>query len=288
MTVSDERRESVQRLSRDLARAGASLSEQEARFLVDAFYLMQDDRKRAHNQVRAMTGEPHSLLVWLAEQSTTLESQIKRALDSYTDAHLSGVWMKSVYGVGPIIAAGMLAHIDINRAPTVGHVYSFAGIAGAGQKPWIKGQKRPFNAALRTLCWKVGQSFMKFSNQPECVYGALYREQKGYYASHNDAGDYAATAATALQTKKIGKDTDAFKAYSSGRLPLAQIDARARRYAVKRFLSHLHCILHWQAHRRLPPNPYALDHLGHAHFVMMPNIELVPGLREALQERGMI
>ena len=26
----------------------------EARYLVDAYYLMQDDRKRAHNQVRAM------------------------------------------------------------------------------------------------------------------------------------------------------------------------------------------------------------------------------------------
>ena len=53
----------------------------EARFLVDSYYIMQDDRKRAHNQVRAMAAEPHTTLAWLAEQSSDLELQIKRALD---------------------------------------------------------------------------------------------------------------------------------------------------------------------------------------------------------------
>jgi hypothetical protein len=280
--------EPLNRLTRDLIKATTTMSEQEARYLVDAYYLMQDDRKRAHNQVRAMTAEPHTVIAWLATNSQTMENQIKRALEAYTDAKPVGVWMKSIYGIGPVIAAGMLAHIDITRSPTVGHIYSFAGIAGADQKKWEKGKKRPFNADLRTLCWKVGQSFMKFHKEDACVYGHVYRAQKDVYVAHNEAGDYREAAARALVEKKYDKDTEAFAHYTAGHLPPAQIDARARRYATKRFLSHMHAVMYWNEYQQLPPNPYALDHLGHAHFVMMPNVELVPGLQEALKKKGLI
>ncbi len=50
--ISRDHRSPVTRLSRDLVHAATTLSEDEARYLVDAYYLMQDDRKRAHNQVR--------------------------------------------------------------------------------------------------------------------------------------------------------------------------------------------------------------------------------------------
>lgn len=280
--------EPLNRLTRDLVKASTTMSEQEARYLVDAYYLFQDDRKRAHNQVKAMTAEPHSVIAWLAGNSQMMENQIKRTLDAYTDAKPVGIWMKSIFAVGPVIAAGMLAHIDIKRSPTVGHIYSFAGIAGEDQKKWEKGKKRPFNADLKTLCWKVGQSFMKFHKDQRCVYGRVYRVQKDIYEARNEIGDYRETAARALVEKKFRKDTDAFEHYSAGHLPPAQIDARARRYATKRFLSHLHCVMYWNEHQRLPPNPYALDHLGHAHFIMMPNVELVPGLQEALKEKGLI
>ena len=163
MTDTLEHREPAIRLSRDLIKASSTMTTMEARYLVDAYYLMQDDRKRAHNQVRAMEEEPHSVIGWLAGQSETLEGQIKRALDSYSDSHPAGAWLKSNYGIGPVIAAGLLAHIDIRKAPTVGHIWRFAGLDPTTK--WEKGQKRPFNAELKTLCWKLGQSFMKFSQQ---------------------------------------------------------------------------------------------------------------------------
>ena len=31
-------------------------------------------------------------------------------------------------GIGPVIAAGLLANIDIKQAPTVGHIWRFAGL----------------------------------------------------------------------------------------------------------------------------------------------------------------
>jgi hypothetical protein len=287
MTDTDlEHLPSARRLSRDLIKATTTLSEQEARFLVDAYYLMQEDRKRANNQVRAMEAEPHLLVGWLAEQSETLEGQIKRALDAYSDSHAVGQWLKSVFGIGPVIAAGLLAHIDITKCPTAGHIWRFAGYDPTTK--WEKGQKRPWNAGLKTLCWKAGQSFMKFSNNDECVYGKVYRERKAYEIARNDRGDNAAVAASTLEARKFGKDTEAFKAYTIGKLPPGQIDARARRYAVKLFLSHLQLVWHWIHFRRVPAKPYALGHLDHTHFIDPPNIELVEGLLPALRAEGLM
>ena len=62
-----ELKASITRLTRDLVKAAATLSDDEVRYLVDGYYLMQEGRKRASNQVRAMDKEPTLLLAWLAE-----------------------------------------------------------------------------------------------------------------------------------------------------------------------------------------------------------------------------
>ena len=258
----------IVRMSKDIANAAKTLSDEEARYLVDAYYIMQDDRKRANNQVRALgdSAEPNSVLSWLAEQSDTLEKQVKRALDKYTAGHVMGEWMRSVYGIGPVLSAGLLAHIDISKAQTVGHIWRFAGLDPTMK--WEKGQKRPWNAGLKTLCWKIGQSFMKFSNDDECVYGHIYRERKAYEVARNERGDNAELAAVLVANFK--KDTEAFKHLSAGVLPPGQIDARARRYSVKLFLSHMHHVWYKKQFGVEPPNPYPIAILGHAHHILPP------------------
>lgn len=285
-TIINENRESVKRLSRDLMLATKTMSDDEARFLVDAYYLMQDDRKRSHNQVRQMEAEPHAVIAWLGDQSETLEGQIKRALESYTDTRPVGLWLKANFGIGPVIAAGLLGHIDIHKAPTVGHIWRFAGLDPTVK--WEKKTKRPWNAGLKTLCWKIGQSFMKFSGSDDCNYGKVYRERKAYEVARNDRGDNAEVAAETLATKKFDKKTDAFKHYTAGHLPPAQIDARARRYAVKLFLSHLHLVWYFVEFKELPAKPYAIGHLDHAHFDPPLHLELIDGLSEALRSKGWI
>jgi hypothetical protein len=120
----------IARLNRDLKVAALKLSDDEARFLVDSYYTMQEDRIRADHQRRSLeeTNQPHSVLEWLFNQSETLEKQIARALDSYSDASAIGLWAKSICGIGPVITAGLLSHIDIHQAPTVGHIWRFAGL----------------------------------------------------------------------------------------------------------------------------------------------------------------
>lgn len=265
-----EYEEAIERLSRDLAMAGRTMGAREARFLVDAYYTSQENRKRAANQVRAMSTpeqpEPHVLLDWLFRQSKTIEGQIRRALDQYTQGHVMGSWMRQVVGIGPVISAGILAHLEKPR-PTVGKIYAFAGIAGDGQKPWKAGEKRPYNTQLKTICWHAGQSFMKFSGRDDCFYGKIYRERKAFEQRMNDEGKRTETAAEWLP--RVGKTTEAYKHYAAGRLPPSQIDARSRRVAVKLFLSHVNEV--WLIRLGLPvPAPFAIGRQGHSDYIAPP------------------
>lgn len=261
--------EPITRLTKDIKAAALMLTDDEARFLVDYYYIAQEDRKRSFNQERALDeqAEPNAVIAWLATQSITLEKQILRALDAYTEAHVMGSWMREIVGIGPVISAGFLAHIDITKAPTVGHIWRFAGLDPTVQ--WAKGQKRPWNAGLKTLCWKAGQSFMKFSGREDCFYGRIYRERKQYEIDRNERGENAVRAAELVA--KVGKSTEAFKHLSAGKLPPGQIDARARRYAVKLFLSHLHGEWHRRHFGAEPPLPYPIAHQGHAHVIKAPH-----------------
>lgn len=338
--------EPIQKLTKDLKQASYILSATEARFLVDAYYQMQDNRIRADGQVRSMSqdGEPHAVLQWLADQNTNLENQVKKALDAYSGAHPVGEWARSQKGIGPVIAAGLLAHIDIRKCPTAGHIWRFAGLdptvewkksadidamvkeaAKSADTPfdlvakvapllnrkaeniWAMAESfatdretgemsapkmadvtralktRPFNATLKTLCWKVGESFVKVSGDDEAFYGRLYRTRKEQESIRNEAGEFKQQAVDKLEKFNIGKGTDAYKAYSAGKLPLAHIHARAKRYAVKIFLSSLHLVWYHAEFGVLPPKPFAIEHLGHAHIIKPPGYETMPDLRKALE-----
>lgn len=261
----------VARLTRDIKAAAATLSDAEARFLVDSYYTMQNARIRAGNQIDALrrNEEPNSVLSWLSEQDRVLEAQVRRALDAYSAAHPVGAWLRGVKGIGPVLAAGLLAHIDIERAPTAGHIWRFAGLDPTSV--WAKGGKRPWNARLKVVCWKLGESFVKVSGDPEAFYGQAYATRKARESAKNAAGDFAAQAAARLAAARIGKATEAYKHYAAGRLPPAHVHARAKRWAVKLFLAHLHEQLYRQRYGKPPPLPYPIAHLGHAHRIEPPS-----------------
>jgi Transposase IS116/IS110/IS902 family len=263
--------DAITRLTRDLKAAARTLSDAEARYLVDYYYQLQEDRIRSGNQVQQMseTAEPSEVLVWLATNTGVLERQIARALDAYTGARVVGVWARSIVGIGPILSAGLLAHIDITKAPTVGHIWRFAGLDPT--VTWEKKQRRPWNARLKTLCWKMGESFVKVSGHPDDVYGKLYLHRKALEISRNEAGAFADQAAAALVAKKYGADTTARKEYEAGRLPAARIHMRAKRWAVKLYLAHFHAVAFRDRFGTDPPKPYVLAHLGHVDEIQVPN-----------------
>ncbi len=261
----------VIRLTKDLRSAARTLSDHEARFLVDAYYAMQDDRIRAAHQHRALSksNEPAEVMSWLLEQREILEKQVARALDAYSGAQQIGMWARSIIGIGPVITAGLLAHIDITKAPTVGHIWRYAGLDPT--QVWEKGQRRPWNASLKTLCWKVGESFVKVSGNEKDIYGKVYKERKALETQRNERFEFAEQAKAALARKKFGADTQAKKFYDQGMLPPGHIHARAKRYAVKLFLSHMHHVW-WEIQTgEKPPKPYVITHMDHAHYIEPPN-----------------
>lgn len=264
--------EAIRKLTKDEKQAAVTLGKDEARFLVDAYYQLQDNRIRSDGQVRSMSkdGEPHATLQWLANMNRTLEESIKSALDAYSNASPVGRWMRSQKGIGPVIAAGFLAHLDITKAETAGAFWSFAGLDP--RKTWEKGQKRPWNADLKVLTWKLGESFVKVSGSEDAFYGKLYKERKALETERNERGEFADQAAAKLEKYKIGKDTDAYKAYSQGKLPPAHIHARAKRFAVKIFIANLHEVMYKDHYGKEPPLPYAIGILGHAHKINPPGL----------------
>ena len=290
------------RMSKDVRAAAATLTDQEARYLVDSYYTMQNNRIRADGQIRSMSDEPHSVLEWLSGQNTTLENQIKGALERYVKSSIIGNWLLSITGIGPVISAGLLAHIDITKAPTVGHIWSFAGLDP--QQVWEKGQKRPFNAELKTLCYKAGESFVKVQNNENDVYGKMFVKRKEYEWRRNLAGELAEQATDILAKKRIGKATTAYVFYAGlaspsrvkelladkgvpqtykgdagigdevPMLPPAHIHARARRRTVKVFLSHFHEALYWDYYGEAPRVPFVIaspDHPMHEEYIPVPN-----------------
>jgi len=263
----------IKRLSRDLRLAAETLSDAHARYLVDEFYNMQAQRIRAKAQVRGRgedeSEEPHEVIQWLADQSNTLEKQIEGALGRYTNAHPIGKWMRNIKGIGPVLSAGYLAHIDITQAPTVGHIWAFAGLDPS--KRWEKKAKRPWNARLKVLCWKTGESFVKLCNDPDAFYGQVYSTRKQWEEAENEAGHRATQAKHALEAKKFRDDTKAKAFYLDGKLPPAHVHARAKRYTVKLFLSHLHHRWHLHEFGEPPAKPYVITQLGHGHYIPPPD-----------------
>lgn len=330
--------EPLVRLSKDLKQAAVELKEMEVRFLVDFYYIWQEARKRSENITRASKDEsgeayldePHSIITWMAKNTHTMENLIKGALDVYSNDQEAGIWARSITGIGPVLSAGLLAHIDITKCPTVGHIWRFAGldpwsiwlgkekgadlvasVVPARQRVVTEEQlvkisdlsnrridnlrrqalgynkegdgnsliranvvkvvaKRPWNSDLKTLCWKISDSFVKFQNHENDIYGKRYVERKAYETAKNEAGEYAERAARELQKKNI-KNRELRTLLESGKLPPGQLHMSAKRWTVKLFLAHYHHVAYESHFGTPPPKPYILDRPGHTHFIAPPN-----------------
>lgn len=295
----------VRKLRMDLSRASTSMSISEVQMLVDGYYQMQDNRIRSAHQVTQLTktGEPHLVLAWLMEASAELEQTIKGALDAYSRAEPLGRWARSIYGIGPVIAAGLLAHIDITRAPTVGKIWRFGGYDPTAV--WKKGQKRPHCASFKRLNGRIGDCFTKFSGDEQCFYGHLYAARhrleseanfngkytdqcaeklaqfdiqepisRGMYEGRYRSEDVRAECAAARNARRLpnlNKCQRLEPGQGTPMLPLGRITLRAQRYATKLFLAAYHHVAYELHYGEPPPKPYAIKKLGHEHEVAIPN-----------------
>ena len=261
---------STSKLSTEEREASEQMPANVARYIVDAYYQAQNHRIRAHQQI-VSEHRDSAIVTRIMTDAQRSERTYRTALGRYAAAHTVGQWSLTQKGIGPVIAAGLLAHISIERCLNVGPLWRFAGLDPTLPKA-TKGEKRHYNTKLKTLCWKIGESFVKVSGREGAHYGKVYLVRKEREAARNAMGEFKEQAAEILQNKNIGKETDAFKAYSEGKLPPAHIHARAKRYAVKLFLSHWHYVAFESEYGIPPERPYILTKPEHSeHFIMPPN-----------------
>lgn len=257
-------------LVRDLRNMTMSASAPTTRDIVRTYYDLQDLRVLIAQRAQDLSSHNNSydVLQYYAAEIKRLESGLLRPMLIYAKSTVPGRWALAQHGIGPVFAAGLVAHIDITRAPTAGSVWRYAGLDPTNI--WSKGSKRPWNPDLKNLSWKIGQSFMRLASHDDCYYGKLYLADKLRRTNKNKAGDYADAAQTALQSKDWN-DATARAILESGHLPDSQIDAQARRFAVKIFLSHYHAVA-YQDHHGLPaPRPYIIDHGDRTEELTIPH-----------------
>jgi hypothetical protein len=263
------------RLTKDLRDAARILSPQQQRILVDLYYQVQDGRKRSANQMLAAKQEPNAWVTMMSGYLQRLEKLVAGALDISTNEAPVSRWAKAQTGVGPVLTAALAAYIDIRTTPSVSALWSLAG-----QNPlavWNRGEKRPWNAALKVVAWKLGDSFVKFHNHKDCLYGHIYAARKRLEVERNEAYAFRPLAEKTLANKKI-KDVATRKIYEAGQLPAGRLELRARRVATKLFLSHYWNVAYYEEYHRLPaaqPYIFAKDPTLHTQYIPPPGYEEV-------------
>lgn len=263
---------SVEKLKKDLRASAKLIGLKEARYLVGTYYDLQDYRIASANQQRKLLEgkEPSGYIEWLNKQLKILEGQIRYVLDKWSAEQPMGQWAREIVGIGPVFSSGLVCYIDITKAPTAGHIWRYAGLDPTCK--WGKGEKRPWNANLKRLCWLIGESFVKVSGNKRDVYGKFWKKRYQYEDQRNEAGYNAGECQRRLaeddkKPKAKRMDAELRALLATGKLPKIAINERSKRWAVKLFLAHWFEEAYRQYYKIEPPAPYPIAHLGHVHKV---------------------
>lgn len=188
-------------------------------------------------------------------------------------------WMQHVKGIGPVLAAGIISVIESENSEGVAGIKKFDNPA----KLWAycglhvdpetglavrrkKGVKSNWSSFMKTLIWKVGESFVK------C--GGPYREEYDKYRAriieretnkgnivwkkNMTSGKWSAVHHPEAMKKPPKFEGDGVPEWTVGR-----IHAMAKRYASKLFLAHM-----WEVWRTLEGlsirTPYSHEYQGHS------------------------
>lgn len=210
------------------------------RILVDLREMMQKQRIGFGNRAAALArgadagdGRSEAFMARWHEHFAVVERQADAEIGEAVKEYPIYEYLRRVRGVGPMLAAQLIAMIDIGRANTVSALWRYAGYAvidGERERP-TKGEKLHYNARLKKVCYLLGMSFLK-TNSP---YRAVYDDGRAFYVANRPA-------------------------WTKARQHMA-----AMRRMIKHFLTHLWVV--WRELEGLPMRPlYVEERLGHEHI----------------------
>jgi transposase len=171
---------------------------------------------------------------WL-NRFSQLESELDQDIEAAAGEYRIYPYVTEIRGIGPLLAAKLIAMIDIERASTPSALWKYAGYAvdQNGERDRLhKGEKSPYNTRLKTTCYLIGTSMLRCNSPYRRVYDAA---KERYQATRPDWNK-------------------------------ARIDMASRRKMIKVFLVHLWLV--WRELEGLPTRtPYVQEHMGHTHII---------------------
>lgn len=170
------------------------------------------------------------------------EEEMGKRLAKIMHEHpLWDAFLKDIKGCGECMAAVIISEFDINKAPCVSNLWSFAGLA-PGKDKKVKGQKCTYNQFLRSkLCGVLGSGFLK----AKAPYSEFYYNMK-----------------TRLESENWGIESK--KPVNKKRPKAGHQHKASTRYMIKMFLKDLYVA--WRTLEGLPVRePYQEEYLGKKH-----------------------
>lgn len=167
------------------------------------------------------------------ERFEELEKEADKDIAALVDGVAIVKQLTELKGIGRLLAAKVVAMIDIERADTVSALWRYAGygvVEGGRERP-VKGEKLHYNIRLKTTLYLVATSFLRCGSP----YRALYDSSKAYYEANRPEWNKA------------------------------RIHAASLRRMIKVFLAHLW--MRWRELEGLPTRAlYAHERLGHSSY----------------------
>ena len=242
----------------------SNLDDNSVRKIVASYHKIQEAKDSIEYLLR--DEDDIELVELMLDSLDSIESIIKRPLTNYSTASVVGEWCINQYGLGPVLTAGVMSHVDITKANTAGALWRYAGFEPSLQDS----PKVSFNGELKNICWKIGLNFAKYANRTKCFYGQLYLRDRTRRTEDNNNLMYADRAYELLDNVS-SKNKPNIASLSMGKLPQEQIDAQARRFAIKMFLSHYHAIAYQEYYNTVPDSPSFIYIDGEKEEVQIPN-----------------
>lgn len=213
------------------------------RVVKDVRQAVQKQRIRVSNQLSALernvdqaTEKDRKMLEAWLEVFEDIESRANRDLSRAVKGAGMPIYNRlvDIKGIGDIMAARILAEIDIVRADTVSSLWKYAGYGvnadGKRDRP-VKGQKLGYNKELKIVIRLAVESFIKSRSPYASLY---YTEKEKWMAREGITKMHAHNAA-------IGK-------------------------VAKVFLAHLWHV--WRVVDGLPiRSVFAIEKMGHTHYI---------------------
>ena len=193
------------------------------------------------NKITELERDYIQKLFEISIETERTEEKYKKLMDQYLKKEPLWIeWLINVKGISSVLGSSLIKSFGYCETyQYVSSLWRHCGFDPDGAKGKTKGEKIHYNPKLKTMVWKIGDSFIKQRTEP---YRAVYDNEK---------------------ERQLMLVTNEAENAPKNRL---HADLRARRKMVKIFLQHYYII-----GRKIKglsiTKPYPHDRMGHKHFI---------------------